>query len=69
MKCHSLNVGDYSGWRRVVSWSRHSVQDLEPCHVSSISPGPERLNQDDCTECFDPQPGQEDCQRNPNRES
>ncbi len=65
-KYNSAALGDYSGWRYVVSGSRHPVQDLEPRHVSSISPRPERFNQDDGTECFDPQPGQEDRQRDPN---
>lgn len=66
INCNSATVGDYSGWRGVVSGSRHSVQDLEPRHVSTISPGPERLNQDDGTEGFDLQPCQEDFQGDPN---
>lgn len=60
-----ISPGDYSRWRRVVSRSRHPVQDLESCHISGIGPGLECLNQNGGTKCFDPEPGQEDCQGDP----
>lgn len=69
VKYRFVSVGVHSGWWCVSSGSRHPVQDLEPRHVSNISPGSERLHKDDGTECFDPQPVQEDCQGDPDRES
>ena len=69
VKYEFVCVGVYSGWWCVSSGSRHPVPDLEPGHVSNISSGSERLDQNDGTECLDPQPVQEDCQGDPNRES
>lgn len=69
LKYLPVTVGNYSGWWYTISGSRHPVQDLESCHVGSVSPGPEHLNQNDSTECSDPQSGQENSQRDPDRES
>lgn len=69
LKYYPVNVGDYPGWWCSIGGSRHPVQDLESCHVGGVCPGPEHLNQNDGTECFDPQPGQENSQRDPDGES
>lgn len=63
------SVGDCSGWRGVVSGSRHPIQDLEPGHVSGVCPGPERVDQNDGTERFDSHLSQKVCQRDSDRQA